>query len=162
MSLGLRLFIAMLLALVLTILPLPTFISGFRPPWALMLILYLQCFLPDYFNTIMLLIVGLLLDVLLSTVLGEHVFALSLVTWIASNKARRFSFFSIGQQMTLIGFFCLFYQMVILVIDAFLGNNVSLIMSLGSVLIAMLLWPWVKLIADDTLYARYTKIVYKR
>lgn len=155
---NLRLFIAAILALALTILPLPDLLLGLRPPWVLMLVLYLQFFLPDYFNIVTLLIIGLALDVLLSTVLGEHAFALSCVAWLASNKARRFRLFSIGQQMALVGFFCLFYQLLILMIDASLGYHVRFIMSLGSSLISILLWPWVRLIADDALVA---KVAYK-
>lgn len=158
-SLNVRLFIAVIITLALTILPLPDLLLGLRPPWVLMLVLYLQFFLSDHFNVVILLIIGLALDVLLSTVLGEHAFALSLVAWIASNKARRFRLFSIGQQMTLVGFFCLFYQMIILLIDASLGYHVWFIMSLGSSLISVLLWPWVRLIADETLLV---KAVYRR
>ncbi|KTD20405.1 rod shape determining protein MreD [Legionella lansingensis] len=150
----LRLFIAVILALALTILPLPELLVGLRPPWVLMLVLYLQFFLPNYFNIPLLIIIGLLLDVLLSTVLGEHVFALSLVTWIASNKARRFNFFSMWQQMALIGFFCFLYQLLIFVIESFLGYHVSFMMLVGSAFVSMILWPWVRLIADDTLRAK--------
>ncbi len=149
-----RLFTALILALALTILPFPDLLQGLRPPWVLILVLYLQFFLPDYFNVIILLVVGLILDVLLSTVMGEHAFALSMVTWIASNKARRFLFFSVGQQMILVGCFCLLYQLIILIIEAFLGYQMSLLMSLASALISMLLWPWIRVIADDALYAR--------
>ncbi|WP_028389074.1 rod shape-determining protein MreD [Legionella fairfieldensis] len=155
-SLKVRLFFAVILALILTILPLPELLVGLRPPWILMLVLYLQFFLPDHFNLILLLMVGLALDVLLSTVLGEHVFALTLVAWIASNKARRFALFSIGQQMALTGFFCLFYQLTILMIDASLGYHAEFLMSLPSTLMSVLLWPWIRLVADDTLLAKGT------
>ncbi|CDZ78877.1 Rod shape-determining protein MreD [Legionella massiliensis] len=150
-SLGPRLFVAALLVLALTILPLPELLIGLRPPWVLVLLLYLQFFLPDHFNLMLLLVIGLALDVLLSTVLGEHAFALSIVSWIASTKARRFRLFTMGQQMALIGFFCLLYQAVILMIDASLGYYYGFIMPLGSTLITILLWPWVRLLADDTL-----------
>ncbi|KTD06773.1 rod shape-determining protein MreD [Legionella jamestowniensis] len=154
MNVYLRLFIAVLISLALTILPLPDFLTGLRPPWILMLILYLQFFLPNYFNVTLLLIVGLLLDVLLATVLGEHAFALSVVTWLASNKARRFYLFSMGQQMALIGFFCLLYQTLIMMIELFMGYHISFIMSVGGAAISMILWPWVRLLADDTLRAK--------
>lgn len=153
-SLNLRLIIAIILAFVLTILPLPDLLVGLRPPWVLMLVLYLQYYLPDHFNISLLVIIGLMLDVLLATVIGEHAFALCFVSWIASNKARRFSFFSIGQQMGLIGFFCLLYQVLILTIDAFLGFHIGFLMSVGSALISVLFWPWVRLLADDTLLAK--------
>jgi len=154
-----RMFLAALLVLALSILPLPELLIGLRPPWALVFLLYLQFFLPDQFNLVLLLILGLTLDVLLSTILGEHAFALSLVSWVASTKARRFRHFTMGQQMALIGFFCLLYQTIILMIDASLGYYYSFIMPLGSTLLTILLWPWVRLLADDTLAV---KMVYRR
>ncbi|KTD35948.1 Rod shape-determining protein MreD [Legionella nautarum] len=157
-SLSLRLFIATILVLALTILPFPEFFLGLRPPWVLILILYWQFFLPEHFNVAILLIIGLALDVLLSTVLGEHACALSLVTWLASSKARRFRLFTMGQQMALVGFFCLLYQTIILMIDASLGYYYGFLMSLGSTLISILLWPWVRLIADDTLGSKVPRL----
>jgi rod shape-determining protein MreD len=150
-ALNLRLVLTIILTLVLSIIPLPELLAGFRPPWVLILVLYLQFFIPEYFNLLLILILGLALDVLLSTVLGEHAFALSFITWIASSKDRRFRLFSISQQMVLFGFFCLLYQMLILTIDASLGHYYSFIPPLGSTLISILLWPWVRLFADEKL-----------
>ncbi|MBA2711852.1 MAG: rod shape-determining protein MreD [Tatlockia sp.] len=146
-----RFFVALIFTLALTILPLPELLVGLRPPWVLLIILYTQFFLAENFNLALLIFIGMALDVLLSTVLGEHVFALAIVVWIASSKARRFRLFSMGQQMALIGFFCLLYQSLILIIDASLGYYYGFIMPLGSTLISILLWPWVRLLADESL-----------
>lgn len=153
-SITLRLIVAFLLALALTIVPIPEFLAGIRPPWVLLLFLYLQFYLPDYFKVIVLFVIGLFLDVLLSTVIGEHALALSLVTWLASNKSRRFYFFSMGQQMVLIGFFCLLYQLIILTIDAFLGFYVGIAGAIGGALISVLVWPWIRLAGGDMLLSK--------
>lgn len=150
----LRLLIAIILALVLTILPLPELFIGLRPPWILLLTLYVQYYLPEYFNVRILIIIGLMLDVLLATVIGEHSFALILVSWFANNKARRFTLFSMGQQMGLVGFFCWLYQFIIAIIDAFLGFHPSFILTLGNALVSALFWPWLKLIGISLLSLR--------
>lgn len=153
-NLRLRLWAGFTAALVLSILPMPELISSFRPPWILLLVLYIEYFLPGNFKLTTLLIVGLLLDVLLSTVIGEHSFALLLITWIASSKSRRFRFFSIIQQICLIGFFCFFYQAVISFIDVLLGFNYSLFMPFASAFSAMFIWPWIRLLGDGSLLTR--------
>lgn len=155
MNLNFRLFIAFLIALALTILPLPEIIVGIRPPWVLMLLLYVQYHLSDRFNVILVLILGLVLDALLSTLIGEHTFALAIVCWLASSKVRRFRFFSIGQQIGLIAVFCLLYQTIIFAIDAYLGFYVNFIDVLGSTIISVLLWPWIRLLSEDTLLVRF-------
>lgn len=154
-TLNIRLFFALFLVFVLTIIPIPDVLMDFRPPWMLLLVLYIQLFLPDYFNISLLFFIGLCLDVLLSTVIGEHAFALLLTTWLAAGKVRRFSFFSLIQQMMLIVVFCLTYQLIIFFIEAFLGYHNGLWGVFGSALIGMLLWPWVRILADSRLlYAR--------
>jgi rod shape-determining protein MreD len=136
----------------------PELISDFRPPWILLLVLYIEYFLPGNFNQTTILFVGLLLDVLLATVIGEHSFALLLVTWIASSKSRRFQFFSMMQQIFLIGFFCLCYQAIITLITALLGLHYNLIAPVASAVVGMFIWPWMRLLGEDTLL---TRLVYR-
>lgn len=153
-KLNVRLFFALFVTLVLTIAPLPELLVGFRPPWLLMFVLYIQFFLPNYFNITVLFILGLCLDALLSTVIGEHAFALLLTTWFAAGKSRRFYFYSMGQQMLLIGKFCLIYQLVIFLIDASLGYHNHLIMVFGTAILSMFFWPWIRVVADNTLWVK--------
>lgn len=153
---SLRLGIAFLIALALTILPLPEVIVGVRPPWVLLLVLYMQYYLPERFNLVVLILVGLVLDALLSTIIGEHTFTLTVVSWLASTKVRRFRFFSIGQQMGLIAVFCLLYQGIIFMIDTYLGFYVNILDVIGSTVISVLLWPWIRLLSEDTLLHRHS------
>ncbi len=150
-TINLRLFFALFFVFVLIIIPIPDVLMDFRPPWLLLLVLYIQLFLPDYFNVPVLFFIGLCLDVLLSTVIGEHAFALLLTTWFAAGKARRFSFFSLIQQMMLIAVFCLIYQLIIFFIEAFLGYHNGLLGVFGSAAIGMMLWPWVRMLAESRL-----------
>ncbi|KTD82802.1 rod shape-determining protein MreD [Legionella waltersii] len=149
-----RLWIGFLAALALSILPMPELISGFRPPWVLLFVVYIEYFLPGNFKLISLVLVGLFLDVLLSSVIGEHSFALLLVTWIASSKSRRFQFFSMIQQICLIGFFCLLYQFCIVFIDSLLGLNYRVYMPFTSALMGMFIWPWIRILGDSSLFIR--------
>lgn len=152
--LQLRLILGFIVALILSIIPMPHMLSLFRLPWVLFLVLYIEYFLPGNFKLTGLLLVGLILDVLFSTVIGEHSFALLLVTWIASSKSRRFHYFSMMQQMCLIGFFCLLYQSLISFIDVLFGFNYNLFMPLASAMLAMFIWPWLRLVGDSLLLTR--------
>lgn len=152
MNLRFRLWIGFIGALVLSILPLPEILSSFRPPWVLLLVLYIEYYLPENFKVTTLCLVGLSLDVLLSTVMGAHAFSLLFTTWMATTKSRRFQFFSITQQMCLIGFFCLFYQSLLSLIDALLGFHYSLLMPIISAILGMCIWPWIRLMGDSSLF----------
>ena len=141
---SIRLFVALIIVFILTILPLPEILVGFRPPWFLMFVLYIQFFLPNYFNIFLMFFLGLCLDVLLSTVIGEHALALILTTWLAAGKARLFTFSSVIQQMTLIALFCFTYQLIIFLIDVFFGYSNGVWLVVGTTLLSLLFWPWVR------------------
>jgi rod shape-determining protein MreD len=147
--LKLRLMLALLVMFVMTILPLPELISEFRPPWVLLFVLYIQLVIPRYFNLALLFIIGLLLDVLSTAPLGEHAFALLLTTWVVSTKTRRFAFFNLGQQMAYVILYGLIYQLSLLFVEAFLGYHYNLFSAVTSAFIAMLLWPWLRILADS-------------
>lgn len=155
-DLRLKLLIAFLAVLVLSILPMPELVSAFRPPWVLLLVLYIEYFIPGKFHITTLLLVGLVLDVLLSTVIGEHSFALLLITWVASTWSRRFQFFSMMQQITMIGLFCLLYQLTITSIDALLSFNYNLLTPIASAILSMFIWPWIRLLGEGSLLTRLT------
>lgn len=146
-----RLFLMLTIALALTILPMPTILTGFRPQWVLLMVLYIQFFLPHYFRVTWIFLLGLCLDVLLSTAIGEHAFALLLTAWFAAGKTRRFTFFSTLQQMILIVVFCLLYQSVIYLIEASQGYSNGIFFVAETAFISMLFWPWVKWLADNSL-----------
>lgn len=143
-----RIIIAMLGVLALTILPLPEIVAAYRPLWVLLYVLYIQFFLPQYFRITWLFLLGLSLDVLLASVMGEHTFALLFTTWLASTKARRFQFFSPAQQILFIVLFCAVYALVLVLIDRLLGFHNNVLFAAGTLLSSVLFWPWLKLLAD--------------
>jgi rod shape-determining protein MreD len=155
MTLNIRLVFLLLVAVVLTIIPLPAMMVNARPAWVLILVLYIQLYFPNYFHPTLLFFIGLCLDVLLSTVIGEHAFALLFTTWLASGKTRRFGFFSMIQQMIWVGWFCLIYQLILYLIEAFLGYHPNLGMLLGTVAFTLLLWPWMARALDQRTFVAH-------
>lgn len=151
MSLTIRFLFAILCVLTLSILPLPDALCNFRPSWALLFLLSLQFYFPKYFSLLLLLILGLCLDVLLTTITGEHSFALLLTSWIASGKVRRFRFYTKSQQMSLVGIYCLVYESILFLINAFLGYHVQWFNVLLTALSGLLFWPLVMLFTQNVL-----------
>lgn len=149
-----HIFLGLLMTLGLAIIPLPDIIHSFRPCWTLLFILYIQFYLPQQFRIIVVLIFGLCLDVLMSSVLGEHGLALLLAIGLASTKARRFTFFTLGQQTLFVGCLCFLYQLTFFAIDGLLAYHVQFSMMLASTFVSMLMWPWLRVLADDVFSSR--------
>ena len=146
LKLNFHLIFVFLCALMLTIMPLPNVFVSFRPPWVLLVLLYTQFYLPNYFSLIVTVILGISMDVLLSTILGQHVLALIIPAWIASGRTRRFHIFSMSQQLLLLTLLCFIYQLVLYLIDSYQGFNHTLLMMLATTLTSLMVWPWVNLL----------------
>ncbi len=151
MSLNTRMWILLFLSLVLTMVPLPWIMSELRPPFIVMLVLATQIFLPQYFSITALFLLGLCMDVMLSTAIGEHALALIMTTWCASGMARRFPFFSMIQQMVLVALFAAVYALTLQLVDFFLGYNTTPWPMLITMGLGFCLWPWVCWLAKGML-----------
>jgi rod shape-determining protein MreD len=144
----LRYCLGLALAYMLSILAIPYGLSAFRPPWVLLLLLYIRYFIPSRMGVVSLLWFGLLLDVLLSTVLGEHALALIIVFWLAATRSRRFPLFSLLHQMLTVGFLCFCYQTIIVLINMLLDFNYSLYTPVISAFVGLLFWPSIRVFGE--------------
>ncbi|HVT63102.1 MAG TPA: rod shape-determining protein MreD [Legionellaceae bacterium] len=136
-----RLLLAILVANILSILPLPPSVSGMRPSWILLLLLYLQSYVPHSFHVLGVLFLGLCLDALLSTPMGEHAFALIITTWLMIHRTQRFMFFSVIQQMLVIGLAALCYHSILYIADASFGHIRPWYTVIGAAVVTMIFWP---------------------
>lgn len=159
-TLYMRIIILFILALILTIMPLPGFLMYARPPWVLYVLIYLQFNFPNLYNLTLNIILGILLDVLLSTPLGEHGLALTLTSWIAYSQSRQFNFYSVSSQMIILLFLCFFYQFTIYLVDLQQGYGATLFVVFGTVFVSFLIWPWVGVLLNR--YLRGANYIVKK
>ena len=100
-------YLSLLAALLLTVIPVPYQLTLFRPDWALLVVMYWTLALPRRVNIGTAFVVGFLTDVLVGTVLGVNALAFSVVSFVVgvnylknkefrSNSASAFSRFVIS------------------------------------------------------------------
>ncbi|GAA5218982.1 rod shape-determining protein MreD [Corallincola platygyrae] len=137
---------SLLLALVLTIMPMPAIASAWRPTWVLLVLLYWTMALPHRVNVGNAWLFGLLQDVLLGAPLGVHALSYSLACYIFALNFQRFRNFSLWQQSLLVGVTCVLHQLLRFW-AAYLFDDVSLsYWILLPVVSSMVLWPWLFLL----------------
>jgi len=143
-----RLLMMICCVLILTLFPLPGSLVNLRPLWVMLVLLYIQCMLPDLFHYIWVVLLGLMLDVLFVAPLGEHMFALCVVAGFVSSRARRFKFFTQPQQM--IWVFCLttIYQIILAIIHYVLGHSTDVMQFITPIITSVLVWPLVIFLMD--------------
>ena len=105
--------ISILVALVLTIVPLPIGLKPLWPDWAAMVVIYWAIALPHRVSIGVAWLVGFLLDILLGTVLGVHAVSLAIVIFGVSSNFQRVRNFSVWQQSVVVGAFLILYHFLV-------------------------------------------------
>lgn len=140
---------SLLIAIILTLLPMPTWTVWLRPAWVLMVLIYWVMVFPYSVNVGTAWIMGIVLDVLNGTLLGEHALALVIVTYFVARMNSQLRMYPIIQQALWIFVFVLLYQFVLFCVQGFMGDMPRTWLYWSSSATSMLLWPWVFTILRD-------------
>jgi rod shape-determining protein MreD len=134
-------WLSLLAALLLTIVPIPTEIEVYRPQWLALFVIYWTIALPQCVSVGHGFLFGLLLDVLTGTTMGENALSLSLISFIAYQTHSRLRVFPYLQQALSV-LALLFIQKIIsfLVLGMTLGMTTETNYWI-SPFIGTLLWP---------------------
>lgn len=130
-------------AFILTLLPMPDWTVWFRPAWVLMVTVYWVMMTPHRINVVTAWLMGIVLDILNGTLLGEHALAMTLVAYIVARMNSRMRMFPLVQQGFIIFLLVLFYQFILFCVQGFLGQLPSTWMFWTPTVTSMLLWPWI-------------------
>src|SRR5690348_1442511 len=110
-----------LLALLLSILPLPLWGLIIQPQWLVLVIIYWVMHLPHRISLGIAWIVGLLLDALYGSLLGEHALAMSVIAFLSQRLHQQFRMFPLLQQALGIFLLVIVYQLILVWIQGILG-----------------------------------------
>ncbi len=136
----------LLCAMVLTLLPMPTWVLAFRPAWVLLVLIFWGMVLPGRISLTLAWILGLFLDVLNGTLLGEHALAMTAIIYLVARLASQLLMFTLFQQGMAVLLLVLFYQFILFCIQGFLGDLSEGWLYWLPAFTSMLLWPWVFII----------------
>jgi rod shape-determining protein MreD len=120
-----RLILSVLVALILTVLPLPPWLDVVRPAFLVLTVLYWSVNAPRAGGLALGFFAGLLLDVFQGPVLGEHALALSLITYIAVREHQRIRSKPAIQQALIVFAALILYEVVLFMIDGWTGHPVT-------------------------------------
>lgn len=142
-KLNVAVFLSMLTALTLSVIPIPLFAVPFWPQWALLVLVYWCIALPDRYNVGFACLCGLVMDLLYGSVIGQHMLACIVVAAPAIFLHRHFRLCPVWQQALIVGILLIPYFLLILWIHNFLYTVESDWRYWAPLLSSMLLWPWI-------------------
>ena len=134
-------------ALLLTLLPLPEWASELRPPWVALTLLYWILAAPERVGVFWGWAMGLLLDVSIGTILGQHALSLAVMAWLMVSLQRRLRLYPPFQQALAVLLFLLAERLVSLWVMGALGQPTPGLPYWLSTLTGLLIWPWIALLS---------------
>lgn len=143
--------VTFLIALVFTILPLPAWVVWFRPEWVPLVFAYWAMALPHRINLSMAWCLGILLDLLSGTLLGQHAFAMVVMAYLVLKFYRQIRVYPLWQQAITVTVFLLIYEILILVVQGLIDQlSLPATLMVLSLITSALLWPWIFHLLRDT------------
>ena len=127
-------------ALLLALLPLPDAIVPFRPFWVALVLAYWVLEHGDDTGLGIAFFVGLLVDVVQGSLLGEYALRLVAIAFLLDRFRSRLRFYPIWQQVLAIAALLVNDWIVTAIIHAFLGQPQHPFASLGAAAVGAILW----------------------
>lgn len=128
-------------ALLLMLLPLPLDWRWARPEFVALLSIYWILYYPEKLGIGMAFFVGILQDLVMGSVLGQHALALVLMVYICQLSHQRLKTYGNLQQILWLMLMLAVQQLVVHWVNALIGHNTNFLRYYAPVLISALLWP---------------------
>lgn len=133
--------ITFIAALLMAIMPLPEWSRVFRPEWVSLVIIYWCIAIPDKVNIGTAWILGLCMDVLTGTLLGQHALAFSVIAYISVKLHKQIRIYPLWQQALSVFILIAFGQLLILWIQGLTGESGATWAYWASSMTSALIWP---------------------
>jgi len=138
---NLPVFMTIVVALMLTMMPLPDSMSAFRPDWVALIILFWALNVPRSYGVGAAFIAGIFVDVAQATLLGQYALALVVITYITVKSHLLIRVFPLLQLTATIFALLALYQFLLFWINGVAGVEAPAVSYWGPVITGTLIWP---------------------
>ena len=141
-------FLTIVTAALLTLLPLPEMLEPFKPYWVAMVVVYWSLETHDTINLGLAFLIGLLLDILSGSLMGLHALSLVIMVFLVQRFRSRLRFFPPWQQALSVLGLLVNDRIILIWITALLGEPMPTWKYWLPPIAAMVIWPWLFLLLD--------------
>jgi rod shape-determining protein MreD len=141
--------LSILIAFMLTIMPLPDWAIELRPDWVTLVLIYWAMAIPTRFGVTVAWIFGILLDVSTGSILGQHALGMVLAIYIVHEQHQRLRVASLLQQAIVVLFLLLMKQLVVLWVNGIVDRAPETSLFFLQSVIGAVTWPWIYIIMRD-------------
>lgn len=141
--------LSFVVAFMLTAAPVPAWALAWRPAWVAMVLVYWCLALPERVGVLTGWCVGLLLDVLHGSILGQHAFGLAFVAYVSLQYHQRVRVYPLLQQSAFVGTVIFGYLLMMWWVYELLGSVRYAPSYLFGAVTTAILWPWAYVVLRD-------------
>jgi rod shape-determining protein MreD len=143
-----RLLLTVVVALVLTVLPLPPWLAAVRPAFLVITVLYWSIAAPRVGGIGLGFFSGVALDVFGGAVLGQHALALTAITYVTVREHQKIRLKPSFQQALIMLGALLAYEFILFAIDGWTGHPMTSPLRWIHTLTGALIWPVATAVLD--------------
>ncbi len=140
--------LSLIIGLLLNLLPIQGYLLILRPDFVALVLLFWGAYQPERVGISIAFIMGLLMDVVNSSMFGQHALAYSIMIFIALLLRRRIHIFGLLKQIPQIGILLLFTQSIILLTELLRRSDFPGWDYFLASLTGMLLWPIISILLE--------------
>lgn len=145
---GLFVVSTFVVALFLSIVPMPSWANEYRPQWVTLILIYWCLMRPTVIGVFSGFLLGITQDLVAGALLGENALSLSVVAYLAGELHRRIRAFPLWQQAVAVWLLLLIERLLSLWVLGATGQPTPTLAYWLPTLIGLLLWPWLSLLLD--------------
>ncbi len=150
--------VTVLLALMLTLVPLPDALDPFRPDWVVLILIYWGMTAPRNYNVGSAWVIGILLDVAQGTLLlGQHALALCVIVYITIKFHLLMRVFPLLQLTATVFALLALYQFLLFWINGVAGETAPAISYWASVITGAIVWPFLSMFLSGVRFRAQTR-----
>jgi len=138
--------VTMVVALMLSMAPMPGWADPFRPDWVVLTLIYWSMTFPHSYSVGTAWIAGLVLDVAQGTLLGQHALALSVISYVTVKFYLQLRQFPTLQLMATVFAMLALYRFILFWINGVAGIEAPPVSYWGPVISSVLIWPLVSVL----------------
>ena len=141
-------FLTIMAAVLLSLLPLPEVLLPFKPYWVALVVIYWSLETRGIISLGLAFLIGLVLDVLSGSLMGLHALSLVVMVFLVQRFRSRLRFFPPWQQALSVLGLLVNDRIILIWITVLLGEALPTWEYWLPPLVGMALWPWLFLLLD--------------
>ena len=141
-------FLSLMAAVLLSLLPLPEVLMPFKPYWVAMVVIYWSLEIHGVISLGLAFLIGVVVDTLSGSLMGLHALSLVVMVFLVQRFRSRLRFFPPWQQALSVLGLLVNDRIILIWISVFLGEPLPTWKYWLPPLVGMALWPWLFLGLD--------------